>query len=107
MTLRSRSLVISIPSRSLPLLSCSRAPFVARLPVHLHPSTRAAIAEILPEWTKGQLASIAAWPDRVRMHYPWSGQLHYATPVDPEHPPENCAWEGTFKAERNVINGAH
>ena len=74
-------------------------------PVHLHPSTRAAIASILPEWTKGHLAPVAAWPDRVRMQLPWSGQLHYATPVDPEHPPESCAWDGTFKNDRNVING--
>lgn len=98
------------------------------LSVHLHESTRKAVAEILPgtseddlhilctktdvrditylaEWTGGQLAKIAAWPDRVRGQYPWSGQLHYVTPLAPEHPPDSCAWSGSFKTQANVLNG--
>ncbi|KAK9895009.1 phospholipase C/P1 nuclease [Cystobasidium minutum MCA 4210] len=72
--------------------------------IHLHPSTRKAVADILPEWTNGQLAKIAAWPDRVRGQYPWSGQLHYVTPLAPEHPPDSCAWSGAFKTQLNVLN---
>lgn len=57
------------------------------------------------EWTNGQLAKIAAWPDRVRGQYPWSGQLHYVTPLAPEHPPDSCAWSGEVKTQLNVLNG--
>lgn len=75
------------------------------LAVHLHPSTRRVLSDILPSYTKGNLAPIAAWADRVRPYYPWANTLHYATPIDPEHPPQDCTFEGAFKSERNVLAG--
>lgn len=34
--------------------------------IHLTPAARARVAHILPIWTKGDLAPVAAWADRVR-----------------------------------------
>lgn len=36
---------------------------------HLYDSTRAKVAAILPEWTNGQMAPVAAWADRIRCGY--------------------------------------
>lgn len=41
--------------------------------------------------------------DRVRMHYQWSGPLHYVSPLL-DHPPDHCSWNSGVKNERNVLN---
>lgn len=55
------------------------------------PSTPGSQATICP-WANGGLAAVAAWPYRFRWLIHWSGPLHYATPVAPEHPSEDCSW---------------
>ncbi|GAA5986330.1 hypothetical protein JCM5350_002983 [Sporobolomyces pararoseus] len=65
--------------------------------IHLHPSVLSYLRSspsLLPEYSKGHLAPIASWPDRIRMvpeYRGWSGELHYASVVG-DHPPEVCDW---------------
>jgi hypothetical protein len=58
---------------------------------------------MLPPWAKGHLAPIAAWADRIRYGNPWSGELHYVSPME-DHPPTQCGFGGGWKKERNVFS---
>lgn len=72
--------------------------------VFLTPASRAALHEILPPSTKGHLAPIASWADRVRN--PYTGPLHYLNGVD-DWPADHCLFgeHGWADNERNVLVG--
>uniref|UniRef100_V5E7W7 Nuclease S1 n=1 Tax=Kalmanozyma brasiliensis (strain GHG001) TaxID=1365824 RepID=V5E7W7_KALBG len=85
----------------------------------LHPAVREQLCHILPNYTRYpshwpvthsdephthcHLAVLAGWPDTIRTHYPWSGQLHYVNPID-DHPPHQCLYGETgWSSPDNVL----
>lgn len=90
--------------------------------IHLHPSARAALQQLLPT-SQGHLgerypacvedlalmwgaAPIAAWADRIRgiPALRWTGELHYTSPLL-DHPPNACHFgDAGFKTDHDVLH---
>ncbi|ORX36722.1 phospholipase C/P1 nuclease domain-containing protein [Kockovaella imperatae] len=74
--------------------------------IHLHPSTRQRLCEILPERSKCHLATVAAWADTVRRYYPETAPMHYINPMS-DHPSDHCEYgeHGWLNEDVNVLTG--
>ncbi|KAG8754734.1 hypothetical protein FRC12_011103 [Ceratobasidium sp. 428] len=75
--------------------------------IHLLPSARRAIRDILPDKYNGSLAGIATWPDEVRneTQWKWSKELHFVNGKN-DKPPKNCLFgEQGWESDMNVLNG--
>ena len=45
--------------------------------IHLYPSVREKLCDVLPEKSRCHLATVAAWADTVRRYYPETAPMHY------------------------------
>ena len=45
--------------------------------IHLHPTVRSRLCEILPPQAKCHLAPVASWADQVKGHYRATAPMHY------------------------------
>ncbi|WVW83859.1 hypothetical protein I302_105881 [Kwoniella bestiolae CBS 10118] len=72
--------------------------------IHLHPSTRQKLCDILPAEANCHLAPIAAWADQVRNRYRNTAPMHYINGID-DFPPEKCAFgeHGWANEDVNVV----
>ncbi|WWC61822.1 uncharacterized protein I303_104407 [Kwoniella dejecticola CBS 10117] len=72
--------------------------------IHLHPSTRQKLCDILPAEANCHLAPIAAWADTVRNRYRNTAPMHYINGVD-DHPPDTCEFgeHGWVNEDVNVV----
>ncbi|KAF8594396.1 phospholipase C/P1 nuclease [Ceratobasidium sp. AG-I] len=61
--------------------------------IHLLPSTRKAVSNILPQDLEGRLARVASWPDEIKKQdkYKWSAGLHFVNAIG-DSPPELCVF---------------
>ncbi|KAG8707185.1 hypothetical protein FRC09_001975 [Ceratobasidium sp. 395] len=75
--------------------------------IHLLPSARRAIRDILPDEYNGSLANVATWADEARDQPQWNGtrDLHFVNGKNDE-PPERCVFgqEG-WTSDVNILNG--
>ncbi|BGO94901.1 hypothetical protein NBRC10512_006164 [Rhodotorula toruloides] len=88
--------------------------------IHLHPLIlsyiRSPDSGLLPPWSRGHLAPLASWADRIKglpEYRGWSNGLHY-TGWKGDRPPEVCAWpesmeqggeggDGGWNSEHDVL----
>ncbi|WVQ80652.1 hypothetical protein IAT38_002757 [Cryptococcus sp. DSM 104549] len=72
--------------------------------IHLHPSTRAKLCDILPAEANCHLAPIAAWADTIRNRYRGTAPMHYVNPKL-DHPQDHCEFgeHGWINEDVNVI----
>ncbi|WWC89367.1 uncharacterized protein L201_004290 [Kwoniella dendrophila CBS 6074] len=72
--------------------------------IHLHPSTKQKLCDILPAEANCHLAPIAAWADQVRTRYRNTAPMHYVNGNN-DHPPEHCEYgeHGWVNEDVNVI----
>ncbi|WRT66311.1 uncharacterized protein IL334_003266 [Kwoniella shivajii] len=72
--------------------------------IHLYPSTKAKLCEILPVEAKCHLAPIAAWADQVRNRYRNTAPMHYIN-ANGDHPQNHCEFgeHGWANEDVNVI----
>ncbi|ORY88313.1 S1/P1 nuclease [Leucosporidium creatinivorum] len=77
--------------------------------IHLHQPAQQALQHLLPN-SKGHLAPIASWADRLRglPYYSWSGELHYTSPLG-DWPPSKChfgdeGWKTTHDVLHAISN---
>ncbi|GEM10888.1 S1/P1 nuclease [Rhodotorula toruloides] len=73
--------------------------------IHLHPLIltylRSSSSGLLPPWSKGHLAPLASWADRIKglpEYIGWSNGLHY-TGWKGDRPPEVCTWPKRMESE--------
>ncbi|WVF71544.1 hypothetical protein IAT40_006352 [Kwoniella sp. CBS 6097] len=72
--------------------------------IHLHPSTKEKLCNILPPEAKCHLAPVAAWADQVRTRYRGTAPMHYVNAIE-DHPPDHCSFgeAGWVNEDVNVI----
>lgn len=51
-----------------------------------------AVSQLLPQYAKGDLASLCSWADHVKFRYHWSSPLHYI-----DTPDNLCTYQSTSK----------
>nr|ODN88281.1 nuclease I [Cryptococcus depauperatus CBS 7841] len=72
--------------------------------IHLYPSTKEKLCQILPEEAKCHLAPVAAWADRVRNKYRGTAPMHYIN-AKKDHPHDHCEFgeDGWMNEDVNVV----
>ncbi|KAG8794639.1 hypothetical protein FRC12_022948 [Ceratobasidium sp. 428] len=75
--------------------------------IHLLPSAKQAICEILPKNANCSLANVATWPDDVKKkpEWKWSAGLHFVNGVK-DYPPEQCTFgKYGWTTDQNILQG--
>ncbi|CED83621.1 S1/P1 nuclease [Phaffia rhodozyma] len=75
---------------------------------HLTPQALSAIAQILPDYSDGHLAPIAAWADSIRWAHRETSGLHYVNAIgDDPGGPDGCSFgeHGWVDKDRNLLAG--
>lgn len=79
--------------------------------IHLHPLIlsylRSPDSGLLPPWSKGHLAPLASWADRIKglpEYRGWSNGLHYSG-WKGDRPPEVCSWPESVEQEAGEGEG--
>ncbi|WVR06980.1 hypothetical protein IAU60_004017 [Kwoniella sp. DSM 27419] len=72
--------------------------------IHLHPSTKQKLCDILPPEAGCHLAPVAAWADAVRNRYRGTAPMHYVN-AKQDHPGDHCEFgeHGWMNEDVNVV----